>query len=106
MKETMTIRLHADVLPEIAEFDGEDEAIRMVNATDYGLANSVWTGDIARAHRVAEAMVSGNSWINAHNVFQHGVPYAGVNKRGLGGGVLSVETLFDYRRSLSVVRPL
>lgn len=90
----------------ITPFDGEDEAIRMVNATDYGLANSVWTSDIERAHRVAEAMVSGNSWINAHNVFPHGVPYAGVNKSGLGGGVLSVETLFDYWRSLSVVRPL
>ena len=36
----------------------------------------------------------------------HGVPYAGVHKSGLGGGVLSVETLFDYWRSLSVVRPL
>ena len=46
------------------------------------------------------------SWINAHNVFPRGVPYAGVNKSGLGGGVLSVETLFDYWRSLSVVRPL
>ena len=90
----------------LAPFGNEDEAIRMVNATDYGLANSVWTSDLARAHRVAEAMVAGNSWINAHNLFPHGVPYAGVNKSGLGGGVLSVETLFDYWRSLSVVRPL
>jgi acyl-CoA reductase-like NAD-dependent aldehyde dehydrogenase len=90
----------------LASFGSEDEAIRMVNQTDYGLANSVWTGDLDRAHRVAEAMVAGNSWINAHNIFPHGVPYAGVNKSGLGGGVLSVETLFDYWRSLSVVRPL
>ena len=74
--------------------------------TDYGLANSVWTGDLTRAYRVAESMVAGNSWINAHNLFPHGVPYAGVNKSGLGGGVLSVDTLFDYWRSLSVVRPL
>ncbi len=90
----------------LAPFSSEEEAIEMVNQTDYGLANSVWTSDLIRAQRVAERMVAGSSWINAHNIFPHGVPYAGVNKSGLGGGVLSVETLFDYWRSLSVVRPL
>jgi len=90
----------------LAAFDDEEEAVRMANQTDYGLANSVWTTNLNRAHRLAEAMLAGNSWINAHNIFPHGVPYAGVNKSGLGGGVLSVETLVDYWRSLSVVRPL
>ena len=90
----------------LAPFADEGEAVRMVNQTDYGLANSVWTADLERAHRVAEAMEAGSSWINAHNVLPHGVPYAGIHKSGMGGGVLSVETLFDYWRSLSVVRPL
>jgi aldehyde dehydrogenase (NAD+) len=90
----------------LTPFADEEEAIRLVNQTDYGLANSVWTADLKRAQRVAEAMVAGNSWINAHNVFPHGVPYAGVNKSGVGGGVLAVETLLDYWRNLSVVRPL
>lgn len=90
----------------LAEFDSEEEAVRMANDTDYGLANSVWTCDQEQAHRVAEALVAGNSWINAHNLFPLGVPYAGVGKSGVGGGVNSVETLFDYWRSLSVVRPL
>ncbi|GAA4326469.1 aldehyde dehydrogenase family protein [Pigmentiphaga soli] len=90
----------------LAPFRDEAQAIAMANATDYGLANSVWTTDPARASRVAESMVAGNSWINAHNVFPLGVPYAGVNKSGMGGGVNSVETLFDYTRSQSMVRPL
>ncbi|MCB9941661.1 MAG: aldehyde dehydrogenase, partial [Planctomycetaceae bacterium] len=90
----------------LATFETEDEAIAMANDTDYGLANSVWTNDKDRANRVAESMIAGNSWINAHNVFAHGVPYGGVNKSGVGGGVLSIETLMDYYRSTSVVRPL
>lgn len=89
----------------LAAFGDEEEAIRMANDTDYGLANSVWTEDLNRATRVAEAMVAGNSWINAHNLFPHGVPYAGVKKSGMGGGVLSIDTLLDYWRSTSVVRP-
>jgi acyl-CoA reductase-like NAD-dependent aldehyde dehydrogenase len=90
----------------LASFRDEDDAISMVNATDYGLSNSVWTGNLTRAYRVAEQMAAGNSWINCHNVFPHGVPYGGINKSGLGGGVLSVETLFDYWRNLSILRQL
>lgn len=90
----------------VSPFEDERQAVEMVNATDYGLANSVWTTDLNRANRVAERMMAGNSWINAHNVFVHGVPYGGINKSGLGGGVLSPETYFDYTRGLSIVRPL
>jgi aldehyde dehydrogenase (NAD+) len=90
----------------LTSFESEDEALAMVNSTDYGLANSVWSSDLGRCGRVAEQMRAGNSWINAHNVFPHGVPYGGIGKSGLGGGVNSPETLFDYWRSVSVVRPL
>ncbi|MEZ6077201.1 MAG: aldehyde dehydrogenase family protein [Pirellulaceae bacterium] len=90
----------------LARFKDEAEAIEMANNTDYGLANSVWTEDPIRAARMAESMTAGNSWINAHNVFPQGVPYGGVNKSGLGGGVLSIETLLDYYRNTSIVRPL
>jgi len=90
----------------LMKFKTEDEAVELVNRSSYGLANSVWTRDLDRANRVAEAMVAGNSWINGHNLFPHGVPYAGCNLSGCGGGVLGPDTLFDYLRPQSIVRPL
>jgi acyl-CoA reductase-like NAD-dependent aldehyde dehydrogenase len=90
----------------VMPFRKEEEAIELVNRSSYGLANSVWSGDLARANRVAESLVAGNSWINAHNLFAHGIPYGGCNLSGLGGGVLGPETLLDYLRPQSVVRPL
>lgn len=89
----------------VMPFEDEAEAVELVNSSNYGLANSVWSGDLSRANRVAECLVAGNSWINAHNVFPHGVPYAGCNLSGMGGGVLGPETLLDYLRSQSIVRP-
>lgn len=90
----------------LAPFSTEDEGVRLANDTDYGLGNSVWSRDLERCARVAEAFESGNGWINAHNVVVHGVPYAGIGKSGMGGGVVSPETLNDYLRPISVVRPL
>ncbi len=90
----------------IAPFASEEEGIRLANDTEYGLGNSVWSKDLQRCARVAEAFVSGNGWINAHNVIVHGVPYGGVGKSGMGGGVVSPDTLNDYLRPISVVRPL
>lgn len=93
-------------VPFLLKFGSEDEVVEMVNRSPYGLANSVWTQDMDRANRVAEELVAGNSWINAHNVFLHGVPYCGVNLSGMGGGVLGPDTLYDYLRPQSVVRPI
>jgi acyl-CoA reductase-like NAD-dependent aldehyde dehydrogenase len=90
----------------VMPFRKEEEAVASVNATSYGLANSVWSQDLARANRVAERMVSGNSWINAHNVFAYGLPYGGVGLSGWGGGVNSPQTFRDYQRELTVARPL
>ncbi|MCH2211198.1 MAG: aldehyde dehydrogenase family protein [Fuerstiella sp.] len=90
----------------LSPFENEAEGLRLANNTDYGLGNSVWSSDLSRCARVAESFESGNGWINAHNVIVHGVPYGGVGKSGMGGGVISPETLNDYLRPISVVRPL
>jgi|YelNatPaOPRAMG01_1025707.scaffolds.fasta_scaffold03217_2 aldehyde dehydrogenase (NAD+) len=89
----------------VVAFRDEAEAIDLANRTAYGLANSVWSRDLARANRVAEAMVAGNSWINGHNLFAHGVPYGGCNLSGCGG-VLGADTFLDYLRPQSIVRPI
>jgi aldehyde dehydrogenase (NAD+) len=90
----------------LMRFRDEEEGVDLVNRSSYGLANSVWTTDLNRAQRVAESMVAGNSWINAHNVFKHGIPYGGCNLSGLGGGVLGPDTFSDYLRPQSIVRPV
>lgn len=92
----------AYVLP----FDRDEDAVELVNESLYGLANSVWSDDLLRANALAEKLVAGNSWINAHNVFAYGLPYAGVNLSGLGGGVNSAHTYHDYLRDQTIGRPL
>ncbi len=87
-------------------FHDEDEAVELVNSSSYGLANSIWSSNLDRANRVAEKLVAGNSWINAHNLFAHGIPYGGCNLSGCGGGVLGPEMLADYLRNQTVARPL
>ena len=86
-------------------FREEQEAVALVNKSRYGLANSVWSTDPERAGRVAEKLVAGNCWLNAHNVFAYGLPYGGVNLSGFGGGVNSRETFFDYLRSQTIAQP-
>jgi aldehyde dehydrogenase (NAD+) len=90
----------------VLKFKDEQAAVHEVNSLSYGLANSVWSSDLKRAHRVAEQMIAGNSWINAHNVFAYGLPYGGANLSGMGGGVNSPETFNDYLRGQTIARPL
>ncbi len=90
----------------LTTFTTETDAVRQVNSLDYGLANSVWTTNEEKADRVARAMEAGNSWVNAHNVFAYGLPYGGINGSGNGGGVNSIDTLFDYTRQLSIAEPI
>jgi 5-carboxymethyl-2-hydroxymuconic-semialdehyde dehydrogenase len=72
-------------------FEDEAEAIRVANDIRYGLAGYIWTGNVARAHRVAAALECGMVWINSHNVRDLRTPFGGSKFSGLGreGGTLS-----------------
>jgi 2-keto-4-pentenoate hydratase/2-oxohepta-3-ene-1,7-dioic acid hydratase in catechol pathway len=77
----------------VTPFGDEAEAVALANATDYGLAAYIWTGDLARAHRVAHAVEAGMTWINSHNVRDLRTPFGGVKASGVGreGGPHSLD---------------
>ncbi|MES2798714.1 MAG: aldehyde dehydrogenase [Bacteroidota bacterium] len=68
----------------IMPFDTEEEVLKMANSTNYGLAATVWTNDLKRAHRVADAIESGIVWVNAWLVRDLRTPFGGVKSSGVG----------------------
>jgi betaine-aldehyde dehydrogenase len=79
----------------VQRFDDEAKAIEWANGTRYGLAASVWTRDIARAHRVANALRFGTVWINDHITMATEMPHGGYKQSGYGKD-MSMYALEDY----------
>ncbi len=68
----------------ITPFDNEEEVITQANDCDYGLASSVWTQNLSRAHRVAEQINTGTVWVNCWLVRDLRVPFGGMKQSGVG----------------------
>ena len=79
----------------VQRFDDEAKAIEWANGTRYGLASSVWSRDIGRAHRVANAIRFGTVWINDHITMATEMPHGGYKQSGYGKD-LSKYALEDY----------
>ena len=85
----------------VVPFEDEAEAVALANDSPYGLGSSIWTANVARAHRVADALLSGIVWVNDHHRLDPALPWGGVRDSGVGreGGW---ESFHDFTHVKSV----
>jgi acyl-CoA reductase-like NAD-dependent aldehyde dehydrogenase len=85
----------------VMRFADEAQALRMANGTSYGLAASIWTRDVARAHALAKRVQAGVVWINCFNEFDDAAPFGGYKESGWGRD-LSAHALENYTQLKTV----
>jgi aminomuconate-semialdehyde/2-hydroxymuconate-6-semialdehyde dehydrogenase len=103
--EILTEEVFGPVLT-IQTFSGEEEAVALANSTRYGLAATLFTGDVARAERVSARLRAGTVWINCFFVRDLGAPFGGAGQSGIGreGGTWSFDFYCDVKNTVYAPR--
>lgn len=87
----------------LQSFDDETEAVALANASEYGLAASIWTSDIRRAHHVANAVECGIIWINSWLQRDLRTPFGGMKQSGMGReGGLDAMRFFTETKNICI----
>ncbi len=86
----------------VVPFDTEQEAVAMANDNKFGLGAGVWTRDLARGHRVADAVTAGMVWVNDHHRLEPSLPWGGVKESGTGKDA-GAESFADFTWIKTVV---
>lgn len=83
-------------------FDGEEEAIAIANGTPYGLTAGLWTGDVGRAHRVANRIDAGMVWVNTYRYIRWSTPYGGFKASGWGreNGIEALDSYLETKTTI------
>ncbi|MFQ6018814.1 MAG: aldehyde dehydrogenase [Kiloniellaceae bacterium] len=86
----------------VLPFETEEEAIRLANGTPFGLAGSIWTRDVRRAHRLVQRLKIGIIWINDHHRIDPASPWGGFKESGIGreNGLVAYH---DYTQLQSII---
>lgn len=83
----------------VISFDDEEDALKLANETSFGLAASIWTNNINKAHRFAQGVRAGTVWVNCYDEIDFGVPFGGFKQSGFGRdkGIQGLEKFTDLK---------
>jgi phenylacetaldehyde dehydrogenase len=88
-------------LVTVTPFDDEEEAIRLANDSEMGLAASLWTNDLSKTMRLVPRIQAGTVWVNCHNLIDPNMPFGGFKESGLGRD-FGIRSLDGYTEVKSV----
>lgn len=87
----------------IQAFDSDEEALTLANDSDYGLAATIWTNNLPRAHQLAEQVNTGIVWVNCWLLRDLRTPFGGMNRSGLGReGGLEAMRFFSESKNVCI----